>query len=208
LAQFRLVRIKSSEEVGFECLRAELTDFFQVERLVYEKNLLVVTYGLYRESSLVAMVSLSNDSISINEVHDASKTGWISKNLPAVRIVAFAVHKDYMKGDIGSSLLSFLQPFFILGNKTGCRYIIVDAYNDNTGSYPKGKVKKFYRERGRFTEFRFKKDSTVTPMYCDLSRIQQALVEDQGLVNYWTKKVHDLAQMGSVLIDGLERPET
>lgn len=208
MAQYRLVRIKSSEEVVFECCREELTNFFQVERLVYEKNLLVATYGLYRKSSLVAMVSLSNDSISINEVHDASKTGWISKNLPAVRIVAFAVQKDLIKGNIGSSLLHFLQPFFILGNKTGCRYIIVDAYNDNTGTYPKGKVKKFYRERGRFTEFRFKKDSTVTPMYCDLSRVQQALVADQQLVNYWTKKVLELAQTGSVLIDGPEPPST
>lgn len=200
MAQYKLVRIKPGEEVSFESFREELTHFFQIERLGYERNLLVVTYGLYMDDSLVAMVSLSNDIISINEVHDASKTGWIGKNLPAVRIVAFAVEKSRLNGGIGTNLLSFLQPFFILGNKTGCRYIIVDAYNDNTGPYPKGKVKKFYREKGRFTEFRYKKDGTVTPMYCDLSRIRQGLLGNQELVDYWTSKAQEMALTGSVVI--------
>lgn len=70
--------------------------------------------------------------------------GWVDKryaSLPAVKIARFGVSKDYARQKIGSQLMSAIKYDFINGNKTGCRFIIVDAYN-------KPKIIEFYEKNG------------------------------------------------------------
>ena len=43
-----------------------------------------------------------------------------------------------MKGkSVGSSLLEFIKSFFVIDNKTGCRFLTVDAYADAVPFYLK-----------------------------------------------------------------------
>jgi GNAT superfamily N-acetyltransferase len=42
---------------------------------------------------------------------------------------------------IGSEILDYIKSWFTDGNKTGCRFIIVDAYNNE-------KTIKFYKKNG------------------------------------------------------------
>jgi hypothetical protein len=52
------------------------------------------------------------------------------KSYPAAKIGRFAVAQS-MKGlSIGSAMLKFIKSFFVMDNKTGCRFLTVDAYVD------------------------------------------------------------------------------
>jgi GNAT superfamily N-acetyltransferase len=49
---------------------------------------------------------------------------------PSVKIGRLGVDKKYDGSGLGSDLLDFIKDWFIDGqNKTGCRFILVDAYN-------------------------------------------------------------------------------
>jgi GNAT superfamily N-acetyltransferase len=49
--------------------------------------------------------------------------------LPAVKIGRLAVDKQFQSNGIGSSVLDFIKGWFTEGNKTGCRFIVIDALN-------------------------------------------------------------------------------
>lgn len=58
------------------------------------------------------------------------------RSYPAVLIGRLGVHKDYrnVQGEddnTGKQLMDFIKSWFIDGaNKTGCRFIVVDSYNE------------------------------------------------------------------------------
>lgn len=72
------------------------------------------------------------------------------RSYPAVLIGRLGVNKDFrnLTGEekpIGDQLMDFIKSWFIdKGNKTGCRFIVVDAYNSIAPL-------KYYRRNG-FTE--------------------------------------------------------
>lgn len=79
--------------------------------------------------------------------------------MPAVKIGRFGVSKDYARQNIGSQLMSAIKYDFINGNKTGCRFIIVDAYKDP-------KVINFYEKNGfKFLSGKDKKKDTRLMVY-------------------------------------------
>jgi GNAT superfamily N-acetyltransferase len=54
-----------------------------------------------------------------------------SKSYPAVLIGRLGVSKNYWGQGIGTQLLDFIKAWFVdEGNKTGCRFIVVDSYNE------------------------------------------------------------------------------
>ncbi len=129
----------------FDCDVPDLNDFFIDDSLNYLKQLLAVTYVLEDETNTIAYFSILNDKI-INRDPKTNQT--ISNTLarkipnekrwpsyPSVKIARFGVHKNYQNLRIGSKLLNFLKQFFITKNKTGCRYMTVDAHNVATGFY-------------------------------------------------------------------------
>ena len=50
------------------------------------------------------------------------------KSYPAAKIGRLAVHSSVKGKNIGSTLLDFIKRYFTADNKTGCRFITVDAY--------------------------------------------------------------------------------
>jgi GNAT superfamily N-acetyltransferase len=53
------------------------------------------------------------------------------KDYPAVLIGRLGVSKDFRSKHIGSDVLEYIKFWFIQpDNKTGCRFVIVDAYNE------------------------------------------------------------------------------
>lgn len=57
------------------------------------------------------------------------------RNYPAVKIGRLAVAASHHKRGIGRLLLNTLIGWFTLGNKTGCRYMTVDALRGATDFY-------------------------------------------------------------------------
>ena len=52
------------------------------------------------------------------------------KSYPAVKICRLGIDNSLRGKGIGSMLLDFIKYFFIENNKTGCRFLTVDAYNN------------------------------------------------------------------------------
>ena len=55
------------------------------------------------------------------------------RNYPAVLIGRLGVNTNFKGKGIGLELMNFIKAWFIdSANKTGCRYIVVDSYNEST----------------------------------------------------------------------------
>jgi GNAT superfamily N-acetyltransferase len=101
---------------------------------------------------ILGMVTLANDSVKAKYIASAAKNrvqrgitnAKRGMNYPAVLIGRLGVSANYIgKGmNIGSQIIDFIKDWFRSDdNKTGCRFIVVDAYNNE-------KTLHFYEKNG------------------------------------------------------------
>jgi GNAT superfamily N-acetyltransferase len=127
----------------FVCNEDDLTDFFANDATKYHEKLLGKTYIFCLKENpqvIVAAFTLSNDSIRItNKLKDEDKETFLHKTeldskglrrYPSVLIGRLGVNKEFENLGYGSAVISFIKMWFLSENKTGCRFIIVDAYNN------------------------------------------------------------------------------
>lgn len=50
--------------------------------------------------------------------------------MPAVKLGRLATDEEWARRGIGMAVLDYMKYWFVNGNKTGCRFIVVDAYNN------------------------------------------------------------------------------
>ncbi len=165
------MRLNSSLDMGgFDCACPDLNDFIRNDALKYSNELMSATFVYFFEKIPVAFISYSNDKITAN----AEKWNSVSRHIPnkkrikagypAVKIGRLGIAKDFHGQKIGSQILDFSKGWFLDENKTGCRFITLDAYNR------KGTLA-FYEKNG------FKYLETPTPtkftvlMYFDLAQL-------------------------------------
>ncbi|RHE91594.1 GNAT family N-acetyltransferase [Bacteroides intestinalis] len=138
--QYNIRRLEKQEIVkSFDCGDADLNNFILNKSLLYRKELLAVSYAVEDNSkSVIAYFSLANDRVSLSDFEDKTAFNRFRrhrfvnekrlKSYPAVKICRFGV--DLMvKKHIGTRVLNFIKSYFIEDNKTGCRFITVDAYS-------------------------------------------------------------------------------
>ncbi len=138
--KYTIHRMVGTETVAaFDCGDNDLNDFILTDAPLYRKEKLAVTYTVLEKASnnVIAFFSLSNDRISISDFDNKTKYNHFSrrfnnhkrlKSYPAVKIGRFGVCVSMKKKSIGSKLLEFIKLYFTTDNKTGCRFITVDAY--------------------------------------------------------------------------------
>ena len=124
-----------------------MNDFFCNDALNYYAELLGKTYCFTLDENpeiIICAFTISNDSIKTFNLPNARKKKVIKdiprqkqmKSYPAVLIGRLGVHKNYrLVNDetdrTGKQLMNFIKSWFIDGaNKTGCRFIVVDSYNE------------------------------------------------------------------------------
>lgn len=151
------VKINLTEEIcslNFTCGDADLDDFFHNHALLYAKEHLGKTYVFVNNntSEIVAFFTVSNDSIKTTFI-PKNATNRVQRKIPglkhlrtypAVLIGRLGVNKSYQgKGFmIGRQIVNFIKLWFLDDeNKTGCRFLVVDAYN-------KPEVLSFYERNG------------------------------------------------------------
>lgn len=128
--------------VGFSCGNPDLDDFFLHESCVYNHQLLGKSY-CYRlvesPEQVVSAFTLSNASIRVDGLPNARKKkverniphAKTFKDYPAVLIGRLGVNIEFQSMYVGSELMKFIKYWFIDShNKTGCRFIVVDSYNN------------------------------------------------------------------------------
>lgn len=117
-------------------------EFFQKDAPFYSKQLLGKSYCFRMDEDsriIVCAFTVSNDSIRVDVLPNSrekkvQKTIPYTKQMrryPGVLIGRLGINKDFKHQGIGSDLMTFVKSWFIdEGNKTGCRFLIVDAYNE------------------------------------------------------------------------------
>jgi GNAT superfamily N-acetyltransferase len=126
----------------FDCNYPDLNDFFINESIFYSSQLLGKSYCFTLTDcpdSIVCAFTLSNDSIKTNLISNARKNK-LNRSIPnqkrfssypAVLIGRLGVAIEFKGKGIGHELLDFIKAWFIHeNNKTGCRFIVVDSYNE------------------------------------------------------------------------------
>lgn len=147
---YRIYKLAEDERiVSFDCGDDDLNDFALNEAQPYRKEKLAVTYTLINKedsSGVGAYFCLLNDRISMTDFDNKTEYNRFRKRFvnakriksyPAAKIGRFAVAKSMKGKNIGSFLLDFIKSFFVIDNKTGCRFLTVDAYADAMPFYLK-----------------------------------------------------------------------
>lgn len=139
----------------FSCADRDLDDFFSKDAFLYDTELLGKTYAWIDTSDLtkiLGLVTLANDSVKAqfltgsarNRIQRSITNAKRGMNYPAVLIGRLGVSSEYRGHglNIGSQILDFIKGWFrTKDNKTGCRFIVVDAYNNE-------KTLHFYEKNG------------------------------------------------------------
>ena len=100
---------------GFSCKDGDITEFFTKEYADYAYQLLGKSY-CFVEQEKRCIVGIPNEKRR--------------PQYPAVLVGQLAVSEDYKGLHIGDELLDAIKSWFIEPlNKTGCRYVVVDALN-------------------------------------------------------------------------------
>lgn len=167
-------RLPYTEEVAsfcapFSCSNRDLDDFFSNDALHYSTELLGKTYVWVNTSAptqILGMVTLANDSVKTQFIASSAKNRLQRSvvnakrglNYPAVLIGRLGV-ADSCRGKglkIGSQIIEFIKDWFRADdNKTGCRFLVVDAYNNERTLhfYERNGFKYLYRSESEEREF-------------------------------------------------------
>ena len=132
--------IKSA--VPFSCGNADLDDFFSSDYADYAHQLMGKTYVYVQDgggNDIVCAFTVSNASVFTNHLPNARKKKigsaipFAKRDLiyPAVLIGRLGVNLKFKRQHVGSELMDIIKNWFVEeDNKTGCRYLVVDAYNE------------------------------------------------------------------------------
>lgn len=174
----------------FDCGNDDLNDFFKNDVIDYSDQLLGKSYCFTLDKNpkiIVCAFTISNDSIKTTNLPNGRKKKVIKniprpkqmRSYPSVLIGRLGVHKDYRniegeKEKTGKQLMDFIKSWFIdENNKTGCRFIVVDSYNEP-------RALKYYENNGfislfsteeqekEFTNLRQDANLTTRLLYFDL----------------------------------------
>ena len=148
--QLRVRKLNPAEHIAsFDCGDEDLNGFILEEAPLYRKELLAVTYVVEDSESgkVLAYFSLANDKVSLSDFESKTEFNRFRKHrfvnekrlrsYPAGKLCRLAVDNAAKNLHIGSNLIRFIKRYFITDNKTGCRFLTVDAYADAIPFYLK-----------------------------------------------------------------------
>ena len=177
----RLTEEKLAACKPFSCGEGDLDEFFAKDCLVNQRKLLGKTYLFCLKSqpdTIVTAFSLSNDSIRLtNRIADEYKEQFLDdtdlrdktlKRFPAVLIGRLGTSKDFAGRGYGSAIMDFIKVLFRTNNRTGCRFLIVDAMNrpETLHFYEKNGFKKMVNDE------ELPESALTIPLYLDLKQIK------------------------------------
>ena len=158
---------------SFDCGRADINDFFRNDALNYQQELFGKTYLFTPRNDLnkvAAAFTVSNASIFTRLLPNSrqKKVGYEvhhSKgqvNYPAVLLGRLGVDKTFSRHALGSQIVEFVAQWFAgPDNKSGCRHLVVDAYNEDwlLNLYQRCGMKPIFSSEKQEREYRQIKDN-------------------------------------------------
>ena len=141
-SRYEVRKLSADEQIkSFNCGDEDLNDFLLNEAALYRKALLAVTYVFEDKNTrkVAAFFSLANDKVSLSDFENKTefnrfrKTRFANekriKSYPAAKLCRLGVDEELKGHSIGTLLLDFIKSYFVVDNKTGCRFLTVDAYS-------------------------------------------------------------------------------
>lgn len=172
---------------SFCCRDLDLDDFFRHDAYLYSKQLLGRSYIAVtnkQEPQIVCAFTLANDSIKSTMIPSSSRNRLERKvpnakhtrTYPALLLGRLGVNGifQHSKSHLGSQVVDYLISWFVHpDNKTGCRFMVVDAYNrpDTITFYQKNGFKFLYSDDALEKEafhINQKQNLNTRMMYLDL----------------------------------------
>lgn len=132
-----------SDLSAFDCGRKDINDFFRNDALDYQKELFGKTYLFSPRDDLntvAAAFTVANASIFTRLLPNSrqKKIGYEIRhskgqiNYPAVLLGRLGVDVRFSGFKLGRQIVEFVAQWFAgPENKSGCRHLIVDAYNED-----------------------------------------------------------------------------
>ena len=169
----------------FSCGNEYIDAFFKDEAVKYEEELLAKSYAfcdVENDNAIICMFSVSCDGIHTallpgpvkNKIQRAIPNAKRMRRYPAILIGRIGVSSQYRRMGVGSQVLTYIKKWFLHPmSKCACRYLIVDAVNDEAVMkyYEANDFKLLYRdEQAERTAFSICSDEPLRTrmMYCDL----------------------------------------
>lgn len=152
----------------FDCGDKDLNEFLLEDSKRYQQQLLAVTYIFESNSHTVAFFSMFNDKITTSEFDSKSKWKKLApfekrkQSYPAVKLGRLGIHVDYQKMGLGRDILNYIKILFVTSNKTGCKFLTVDAYS---------KSLEFYIKNGFIFMTKSDENHDTRLMYYDLMQV-------------------------------------
>ena len=169
----------------FSCGNEHIDAFFKDEAVKYEEELLAKSYAfcdVENDNAIICMFSVSCDGIHTallpgpvkNKIQRAIPNAKRMRRYPAILIGRIGVSSQYRRMGVGSQVLTYIKEWFLHPmSKCACRYLIVDAVNDEdvmTYYEANGFRLLYLDEQAERTAFSISGDEPLRTrmMYCDL----------------------------------------
>ena len=148
MQRYRIRCLNNGEAItGFNCGDDDLNDFIMNEAAKYQQTRLAVTYIIESKNGrgIAGFFSLANDRVSLSDFENTTdfnrfrRKRFVNekrlKSYPAVKICRLGIDASAKGQSLGTFILDFIKTYFAMENKTGCRFITVDAYTDDIPFY-------------------------------------------------------------------------
>jgi GNAT superfamily N-acetyltransferase len=126
----------------FDCGNEELNDFFNYKALPFKEQLLAMTcFFRHNESGKIACAfSLSPNALKAadlpnsrrKKVRDLIPHEKTLQSYPAFLVGRLGVSQNFSGQGVGTQLIDYIKFFCISNFPDFCRFLLIDAYNDNS----------------------------------------------------------------------------
>ena len=147
----------------------DLEDFLANDARRHFVDRIAVTYALTSAGAPhipLGFATLANDAIVIDRENPLAEVAdYPYASFPAVKVGRFGIALPLQRHGLGGLFLDMLKNLMRAGNRTGCRFITVDAWRNRRAAVD---VTPFYKKHGFALLPCREKTSHYVPMYFDL----------------------------------------
>ena len=155
-----------------DCGDADLNDYFRNDAVLFRDELLSQTYVFHdnEDDEIYAAIDFCNDALPRERMTGGQRRKISHRKrgfqmFPAVKITRLGVRREFHGMKVGSSLLETVKHFFLADNRTGCRFITVDAYKNAVGFYEHNDFARMLTDESEDPK------APTVPLFFDLKRL-------------------------------------
>lgn len=151
-SDFKIRKLQANEVISsFNCGDEDLNDFILNDATVYKEALLAITYIVENkaDNKVYGYFSLANDRVGMTDFPDKTEFNRFRKHkfvnekrlksYPATKICRLGISENLKGQNIGTYLIDYIKTLCFVENRSGCRFLTVDAYSEAINFYIKNK---------------------------------------------------------------------